>query len=157
MPFRAGKASGKTEGWAAASESKIILRLVLHRNCYFGLYASGPDVADLAPSDPALTRYDEQHLVTYLRILDANADGADWHEVSRIVLHIDAEREPDRARRAFDSHLARARWMTEVGYRQLLRRDYGGSGLDEKLAPASINARRSIALSGRPSEPGSPP
>jgi hypothetical protein len=31
--------------------------------------------------------------------------------VSRIVLHIDAEQEPDRARRAFDSHLARAKWM----------------------------------------------
>jgi hypothetical protein len=66
-----------------------------------------PDIADLAPSDPALTRYDEEHLVTYLRMLDASADGADWREVSRIVLHIDAEREPDRARRAFDTHLAR--------------------------------------------------
>jgi hypothetical protein len=55
-----------------------------------------------------------------VRPLDANADGADWREVSRIVLHIDAEREPDRARRAFDNHLARAKWMTEVGYRQLV-------------------------------------
>jgi len=62
-----------------------------------------PDVADLAPTDPALTRYDEQHLVMH----DANADGADWREVSRTVLHIDAEREPDRARRAYDNHLAR--------------------------------------------------
>ena len=79
----------------------------------------------LAPSDPALTVYDEQHVITYLCMLVANADGADWREVSRIVLHIDAEREPDRARRAFDSHLARAKWMTEVGYRQLLRRDWG--------------------------------
>jgi hypothetical protein len=82
-----------------------------------------PDVADLAPTDPALTEYDEQHVITYLRMLDANADGADWREVSRIVLHIDAEREPDRARRAFDSHLARARWMSGVGYRHLLRYD----------------------------------
>jgi hypothetical protein len=29
-------------------------------------------------------------IVTYLRLLDANVDGADWREVSRIVLHIDA-------------------------------------------------------------------
>jgi hypothetical protein len=36
-----------------------------------------PDVADLAPTDPALTRYDEGHLVTYLRMLDANEEGAD--------------------------------------------------------------------------------
>jgi hypothetical protein len=54
-------------------------------------------------------------------MLDANADGADWREVSRIVEHIDAKRKPDRARRAFDRHLARAGWMTELGYRQLLQ------------------------------------
>ena len=29
-----------------------------------------PDVADLAPSDPALTSYDQQHAITYLRLLD---------------------------------------------------------------------------------------
>jgi hypothetical protein len=31
------------------------------------------------------------------------------------VLHIDPEHEPDRARRAFDSHLSRAKWMLERG------------------------------------------
>jgi hypothetical protein len=80
-----------------------------------------PDVADLAPASPALTVYDEEHIVTYLRLLDADQEGADWREVARIVLHIDPERYPDRARRAFDSHLARAKWMTEQGYRHLLR------------------------------------
>jgi hypothetical protein len=85
-----------------------------------------PDVADLATSDPALTPYDEEHRITYLRILDADADGADWREVSRLMLHIDPEREPDRARRAFDRHLERAKWNTSVGYRQLLRRDLSG-------------------------------
>ena len=80
-----------------------------------------PDVADLAPVDPVLTAYDEQHVVTYLRLLDADADNADWRDVARIVLHIDPERDPERARRAFDSHLARARWMTNHGYGHLLR------------------------------------
>ena len=80
-----------------------------------------PDVADVAPSVPTLTAYDMEHLVTYLRLLDADAEGADWREVARIVLHLDAEREPDRARHALDSHLARAKWMTEHGYRHLLR------------------------------------
>ena len=42
-----------------------------------------PDVADLAPDDPVLTAYDEQHVVTYLRLLDADADHADWREVAR--------------------------------------------------------------------------
>jgi hypothetical protein len=34
---------------------------------------------------------------------------ADWREVARIVLHIDPDREPVRARRAFESHLAQKR------------------------------------------------
>jgi Uncharacterized conserved protein (DUF2285) len=79
------------------------------------------DVADEAPTPPALTGYDQQHLVTYLRLLDAATDGADRKEVARIVLHLDPDREPDRARRAWATHLARARWMTAHGYRHLLR------------------------------------
>jgi hypothetical protein len=86
-----------------------------------------PDVADLAPSGPVLTAYDEEHAITYMRMLDADAEAADWREVSRIVLHIDPEREPDRARRAFDSHLARAKWASRDGYRQLLRGGASGS------------------------------
>jgi hypothetical protein len=80
-----------------------------------------PPVADTAPVESVLTGYDEEHLITYLRLLDADADGADWREVAKIVLHIDPDREPDRARRAWESHLARAKWMTESGYRHLLR------------------------------------
>jgi hypothetical protein len=58
-----------------------------------------PDVADTAPSDSVLTVYDEEHVITYLRMLDANAEGADWREVTRMVLHLDPDREPDRARK----------------------------------------------------------
>lgn len=77
-------------------------------------------VFDEAPTDASLTDYDRLHLTTYLRLLDAAADGADPDEVARIVLRIDPDEEPERARRAYDSHLARARWMTENGYRDLL-------------------------------------
>jgi hypothetical protein len=80
-----------------------------------------PDVVDTAPSDSGLTVYDEESLITYLRLLDADAEGADWRVVARIVLHLDPEHEPARARRACDSHLSRAKWMTEHGYRHLLR------------------------------------
>jgi hypothetical protein len=80
-----------------------------------------PHVADVAPNESALTAYDHEHLVTYLRLLDAEADNADWREVAQLVLRIDPSAEPDRARRAYDSHLARAKWMTEHGYRHLLR------------------------------------
>jgi hypothetical protein len=57
----------------------------------------------------------------YLRLLDADAQGADWREVARVVLHLDPGQETDHARRAFESHLSRAKWMTEHGYRDLLR------------------------------------
>ena len=66
-----------------------------------------PDVADTAPSSSVLSVYDEEHFITYLRLLDADAKGADWRDVARIVLHLDPEHEPDRARRALDSHLSR--------------------------------------------------
>ena len=46
------------------------------------------NVADLAPTDPALTAYDKEHDVTHTRMLDADAEGADWREVARTVLHI---------------------------------------------------------------------
>jgi hypothetical protein len=80
-----------------------------------------PHIADVAPTVPALTVYDEEHLITYMRVLDADQQGADWRDVSRIVLRIDPDIEADRARLAFESHLSRARWMTEQGYRDLLR------------------------------------
>ncbi|MGY8706045.1 DUF2285 domain-containing protein [Bradyrhizobium sp. 18BD] len=78
-----------------------------------------PEVADSAPNEPLLTAYDEQHVVTYMRLLQAEGEGADWREVARVVLHMDPERELDRARRAYQSHLARAKWVTEQG--RLLR------------------------------------
>jgi hypothetical protein len=82
-----------------------------------------PDVADTAPSSVTLTVYDEEHIVTYLRMLDADAEGADWRDVARIVLHLDPDREPDRARKAFESHLSRAKWMSGHGYKQTPRGD----------------------------------
>ena len=68
-----------------------------------------------------MTDYDRAHLAIYLRLLDAQAEGAPWEDVARILLGIDPAREPDRARQAHETHLARARWLTEHGYRDLLR------------------------------------
>ena len=78
-----------------------------------------PDVDNIAPTDGGLTVYDERHVVTYMRLLEAEKKGADWKEVTRLVLQIDAERELDRARNAYLTHLARAKWVTEQG--RLLR------------------------------------
>lgn len=75
---------------------------------------------DRAPDAPQVTAYDERHHRTYWRLLDAAAENADWCEVARIIFGIDPATEPERARLIYDSHLARARWMTETGYRRYL-------------------------------------
>jgi hypothetical protein len=80
-----------------------------------------PDVADDVPFSDSITAYDEAHFITYLRLLDADAEGAEWREVARIVLHRDPIAEPDRTRICWETHLKRAKWMTEHGYRHLLR------------------------------------
>ncbi|WP_244286732.1 DNA -binding domain-containing protein [Caulobacter radicis] len=79
-----------------------------------------PDIADEVVWSETLTTYDQDHLAVYLRLLDADRDGAEWREVARLVLDRDARVDPDGARRCWESHLRRARWMTEVGYRFLL-------------------------------------
>jgi hypothetical protein len=75
---------------------------------------------DRAPAVSQLTAYDESHLADYLRLLDADDEGADWREVATLILGVNAAAEPRRARVMYASHLARARWMTEVGYAHLL-------------------------------------
>ncbi|HZD52139.1 MAG TPA: DUF2285 domain-containing protein [Woeseiaceae bacterium] len=77
-------------------------------------------VADQVPWSERITPYDEAHFVTYLRLLDADADGTDWQEAARIVLRRDPDTDPATVRRCWEEHLARAQWMTRSGYRQLL-------------------------------------
>jgi hypothetical protein len=77
---------------------------------------------DEPPADSVLTEYDRQHMKLYLRLLDADSDGADWREAVSLLFGIDPDCDVDRARLVHRSHLARAKWMTEHGYRQLVRR-----------------------------------
>ena len=75
---------------------------------------------DVPPGGDVLTAYDLAHLDAYLHLLDADkAPGTPWRHTVVTLFGIDATHEPDRARRVYESHLARARWMTEVGYRHL--------------------------------------
>lgn len=87
-----------------------------------GIARMADDFLDSPPESETLTDYDRSHTKLYLRLLDAAADGADWREAVTILFGIDPDREPERARRVHDSHLARAQWMTHTGYRHLLRR-----------------------------------
>nr|WP_289781900.1 DUF2285 domain-containing protein [Caulobacter segnis] len=79
-----------------------------------------PEVADEVPASDKLTDYDIGHMTTYLRLLDAEQDNADWREATRLVLGRDPGEDEAGARRCWESHMQRARWMTEMGYRLLL-------------------------------------
>ncbi len=79
-----------------------------------------PDVEDIAPTGDEITAYDERHFVTYLRLLDARAEDADWKEVAQIVLHRDPIAEELRTYRCWQSHLERAQWLSREGYKGIL-------------------------------------
>lgn len=80
-----------------------------------------PEIAASAPDVPYLTDYDYTLFICYLRLLDAEKEGADWRDVARIVLNADPEGNLAHAKHCYDTHLARAHWMTEHGYCHLLR------------------------------------
>ena len=77
--------------------------------------------ADVPPVSHELTAYDLSHMVQYLFVLDCEAAGGDWRHAATEALGIDPDQEPERARLLYDTHLARAQWMTQVGYQLLLR------------------------------------
>ena len=83
----------------------------------------GPSLRTRAPQDAGLTDYDRDHAVTYLRLLDAEEAGADWQEVTRVVLGVDPRGDFERAQVMHATHLARAKWLRDGGYRDLLRKN----------------------------------
>ena len=80
-----------------------------------------PDLLEAPPDSASVTDYDRLHLKLYLRLLDAEADGADWREAVFILFDLDPASDMARAERVYNAHLSRAQWMTRQGYRDLLR------------------------------------
>ncbi len=72
------------------------------------------------PQSDNITAYDHAHMQAYIMLLDATAEGVDWKEAVRVIFDINPDDNPQACREMYDHHLARARWMTEVGYRKLL-------------------------------------
>jgi hypothetical protein len=77
-------------------------------------------LAELAPKSATITAYDEAHFALYLALLDAQSKAASETAMIEIVLESAPRMRRDRARRALRSHLKRAMWMSEEGYRGLL-------------------------------------
>jgi hypothetical protein len=95
------------------------------------------ELADQAPSEDALTAYDEAHFRVYMNLLNAQASGVSLAAICEEFLGVDASREPERARRRFESHLSRAKWFsTGDGFRHLIDRDLPHKG-EENRPPAS--------------------
>lgn len=74
-----------------------------------------------APQDAAITAYDQRHFLTYARLLSADTAGQDWRDGAATILGCDVEKDPDGALRCWNSHMARARWVSTTGYEGLLR------------------------------------
>lgn len=75
---------------------------------------------DEVPWSDHVNDYDRAHFPTYARLLDARSDGATKDEMCSIVLGLDPVRDRAGARKVLASHLKRARWMTQHGWRDLL-------------------------------------
>nr|WP_284699565.1 hypothetical protein [Sphingomonas lycopersici] len=76
---------------------------------------SADPLQPIAPSGEAVLDYDRRNLLTYAELLDAADAGIGWEEGSLDILGIDSVADADRARRCWDSHLERARWIVGDG------------------------------------------
>ena len=72
-----------------------------------------------APAGDTVTDYDRVHFLRYIRLLDAFSAGINNDEMCRTILEIDPARDPESARGILRSHLDRAVWMSNVGFRQI--------------------------------------
>ena len=72
----------------------------------------------LAPGSSRITPYDRAHFKLYLLLLKAEQQDLDWRLVVRDIM--ESDRADTFAKRCWQSHLKRAKWMSESGYRQLL-------------------------------------
>ena len=86
--------------------------------------APAPAVAQEVPCSDRMTEYDRRHCDTDIRLLDVND-------------------EPQRAGQALESHMARARWTCDVGYRHLVSGDYPGG---ENRFAESLELLRSLGI-----------
>lgn len=68
---------------------KAIKHLLAGRRAY--CYAGGVKALQREFSCTVLPAYDKKHMITYLRLRDADADGASWQEAALLVLHINVD------------------------------------------------------------------
>ena len=63
-----------------------------------------PEVSDEDPWSNRLTEYDDRRTETYIRLLDADSESMTKDDMARRSLGIDPAAQPERARKAVQSH-----------------------------------------------------
>ncbi len=64
---------------------------------------------------------DREMMKTYLRLLDADREQADWREAAEIILGLDVERDPEGSHAVFEKSLKEALRLQDHGYLGLIR------------------------------------
>jgi hypothetical protein len=72
-------------------------------------------ILSTAPCVDAITLYDQQHFLTYARLLSAEKHGTSWRVAASVILQCDVTVAPEIAHACYESHLARARWIITDG------------------------------------------
>ena len=67
-----------------------------------------------------VTAYDRRCFRLYVMLLDADAAGIEWLDTYRELFENCKENSKQSAYRYYQAHLKRAKWMTTIGYLQLL-------------------------------------
>ncbi|MCW2397922.1 hypothetical protein [Sphingobium sp. B2D3C] len=62
-----------------------------------------------------IVEYDRQHLSLYAQLIDAADAKVDWQVGTVEILGFDPSFDEDAARRCWDTHVARARWIVGNG------------------------------------------
>jgi hypothetical protein len=78
-----------------------------------------PELSRNAPTAETITAYDRAHISTYLRLFDADQEGACWQDAARLIFGAAGETDPRLLRDQHKSHLARAKWLVDAGYLRL--------------------------------------
>lgn len=63
-----------------------------------------------------------QKIAIYLRLLDAEQDEAGWKEAAEIILGLDVNSNPRKARLAYDNARKHALWLRDHGFLTLARK-----------------------------------
>jgi hypothetical protein len=82
--------------------------------------ALAPAVADTLVWSDKITLYDQEHFITYARLLDAEADEADWRDAARIILRLDLNKNLEVAKLCWQIHLDRAKWISTTAFQGLI-------------------------------------